>query len=126
MKTSSSNWVTRVVALVLCLFITLGVLAITFGVIAIVPIGSGLWLKNIAGIQFEQGSTLASFKVSDLVVLIMVWVLPSLVMVGVALMVLRKIFHIAWKYVKQVLSRAFAKQVVGGKEQEQDEHSVAS
>ena len=121
-----TSWVTRLVALVVCFLIAMVTLVLTFGAIALIPYGSGLWLKDVVGIQIEQGVTLSSFNVSELVVLLMVWFLPSLGIVGVILMILRKVFHIAWKYVKRVLIRAFAKQAIHGEEQKQDEYSVAS
>lgn len=123
-KTTGSTWVTKLIALVLCGFIVIGTAAIAFGAIAAIPVASGLWLRDVVGIQVEQGITLSSFRVSELVVLLMVWFLPSLAIVGVILMILRKVFHIAWKYIKRVLIRAFAKQANDGKEQKQDEHSV--
>lgn len=120
----SVTWITRLIAVVLCLFITIGLLALAFGLITLVPIASGLWLKDVVGIQIEQGITVSSFPVSELIVLTMVWFLPSLAIVGVILMIIKKVFHLAWIYIKRVLLKAFARRADAGKEQKQDEYSV--
>lgn len=126
MEQKANTWVTRLIAIVLSLLILLVSAVVTYAGVTLVPYLSGLWWRDVAGIAVDQTITLSSFRATDFMVLIMVWFLPSLVIVGVVLMVLKKIYHIAWRYLKQVLRRAFAKQqpAIDGKEQTQDEHSV--
>jgi hypothetical protein len=127
MESKANTWVTRFIAVVLSLLILLVSVVITYAGVTLVPYLSGLWWRDVAGISVDQTITLGSFRATDFMVLMMVWFLPSLVIVGVILMVLKKIYHIAWRYLKQVLYRAFAKKqesATNGKEQTQDEHSV--
>lgn len=126
MESKTNTWVTRFIAIVLALVILLVSLVVTYAGTALVTYFSSLWLNEIAGVAIDQTITLGSFRVTDFMILFMVWILPSLVIVGVVLMILRKIYHIAWRYLKQVLRRAFAKQqpAIDGKEQAQNEHSV--
>ena len=114
MESKTNTWVTRFIAIVLALVILLVSLVVTYAGTALVTYFSSLWLNEIAGVAIDQTITLGSFRVTDFMILFMV------------LMILRKIYHIAWRYLKQVLRRAFAKQqpAIDGKEQAQNEHSV--